>query len=117
MKIPASQIRLRHRFGHRVGSSGPPRAIARIVLTTKVTGWWLAKACSQPGMDAIGTNAEDTNVSGNSQINPNDCTASSSPMASPVKAEMHAIATPNTVASTTMATAGPTPFRNRNPTA
>ena len=55
-----------------------------MALTTKVTGWWLAKACSQPGMVAIGTNAEDTNVSGNSQIIPNACTDSSSPMASPV---------------------------------
>src|SRR5215469_5693452 len=100
---------LRHRFGHRVGSSGPPRAIARMALTTYVTGWLLAKACSQPGMVAIGTNAEDTNVSGNSQTNPNDCTASSSLMASPVNADTVEITTPNTVASTTMATASPKP--------
>src|SRR5579864_587969 len=105
MKIPASQMMLRHRFGHSVGSSGPPSAIARIVLTTNVTGWWLAKACNQPGMVAIGTNAEDTNVSGNSQINPNAWTDSSSPMASPVNAEITEIATPNTVASTIMAMA------------
>ena len=49
-----------------------------------VTGWLLAKACSQPGMVEIGTNAEDRNVSGNSQISPNACTDSSSPMARPV---------------------------------
>ena len=71
---------------HRLGSSwyGWPRASARIASTTWVTGWWLANACSQPGMDEIGTNAELTNVSGNSQISPNACTDSSSPMASPV---------------------------------
>ena len=49
-----------------------------------MTGWLLANACSQPGMVEIGTNAELTNVSGNSQISPNACTDSSSPMASPV---------------------------------
>ena len=38
-------------------------------------------------------------------------------VASPVKAAMVQIASPNTVASTTMPTAGPNPFRNRNPTA
>ena len=55
-----------------------------MVSTTKVTGWLLANACSQPGMDWIGTNAELRNVSGNSQISPNAWTDSSSPMARPV---------------------------------
>ena len=55
-------------------------------------------------------------MSGNSQIRPNACTDSSSPMASPVNAAMQQIATPNTVASATIATAGPKPFWNRNPT-
>ena len=55
-----------------------------MVSTTYVTGWLLAKACSQPGMVEMGTNAEDRNVSGNSQISPNACTDSSSPMARPV---------------------------------
>src|SRR5260221_11673973 len=113
MKIPASQAVLFHRFP----DSGPPSASARIVSTTKVTGWFLANAWSQSGMVEIGTNAELTNVSGNSQISPNACTDSSSPMASPVKAAMVQIASPNTVASTTMPTAGPNPFRYRNPPA
>ena len=82
-----------------------------------MTGWLLANACIQPGMLSIGTNAELTNVSGNSQISPNACTDSSSPMASPVKAAMRQIDSPNTVASTIMPTAGPNPLLNRNPTA
>ena len=56
-------------------------------------------------------------MSGNSQIRPNACTDSSSPMASPVKAAMQQIATPNTMDSTSMPTAGQKPFWNRNPTA
>jgi hypothetical protein len=38
-------------------------------------------------------------------------------MASPVNAEMVAMATPNNVASATMATARPAPLENRKPTA
>jgi hypothetical protein len=82
-----------------------------------VTGWLFANACSQPGMVAIGTNAEDRNVSGKIQISPNACTDSSSPMASPVNAEIQAMATPNKIPSATIAMAGTTPFENRNPTA
>src|SRR5215475_10155431 len=113
MKMPASQAMLFHRSA----ATGPPRASDRIALMMNVTGWLLANACSQPGMVSIGTNAELRNVSGNSQIRPNACTDSSSPMASPVYAAMQQIATPNTMDSTTMPTAGQNPFWNRNPTA
>ena len=41
-----------------------------------MTGWLLAKACSQPGMVEIGTNAEDRNTSGKIQISPKACTDS-----------------------------------------
>ena len=92
-------------------------AIARIVSMMMLTGWFLAKACSQPGIVAIGTNAELRNVSGKTQISPNAWTDSSSPMARPVQALMQQIARPNTVASTTMATAGNTPLEKRKPTA
>src|SRR5256885_16057228 len=88
-----------------------------MVATTLVTGWLLAKACSQPGIVEIGTNAEDRNVIGNSQISPNACTDSSSPMARPVKAAMQQMATPNTIASTTIKMAGTKPLVNLKPTA
>jgi hypothetical protein len=78
--MPASHARLFQRFA----STGPPSASARIVSITYVTGWLFANACNQPGMVRIGTNAELRNTSGNSQIIPNACTASSSLMARPV---------------------------------
>src|SRR5689334_16688458 len=112
-KIATSHSTLFHRLGH----TGPPSASARMVSTTYVTGWLLANACSHPGIVAIGTNAELRNVSGNSQIRPNACTDSSSPIASPVNAAMQQIATPNTTASRSMATAATKPLVNRNPTA
>jgi len=51
MKIPPSHATLSHRFV----AIGPPRAIERMVSMTMVTGWCLAKACSQPGVVEIGT--------------------------------------------------------------
>ena len=46
-----------------------------------------ANACNHPGMVAMGTNAELTNVSGKIQISPKACTDSSSRIASPTKAD------------------------------
>src|SRR6058998_3321468 len=67
-----------------------PTASERSALTTWVTGWLSANACNQPGIDLGLTKADDTNVSGNSQINPNACTASSCRSASPMNIDtMH----------------------------
>ena len=87
---------------HRGVSIEPPRAIPRMASITNVIGWLLAKAWSQPGMVEIGTKAELRNVTGNSQIRPNACTDSSSPMARPVNAAIRQQAMPSTIASTTM---------------
>ena len=45
-----------------------------------------AIGCSQPVMLAGSTNADDTNVSGNIQMNPAEFAASTEPTESPIKA-------------------------------
>jgi catechol 2,3-dioxygenase-like lactoylglutathione lyase family enzyme len=45
-------------------------------VTTNVTGLPSANACTAPGMLAVGTNAEETNTSGKTQMKPTDCAVS-----------------------------------------
>ena len=43
---------------------GPPSIRARQALTVTLTGWWVAKPCSQLGIDDTGTKAEEAKVRG-----------------------------------------------------
>ena len=45
---------------------------SRAPATTALTGFQFAMTCSHPGMCWVGTNALDTNVSGNSTMKPNE---------------------------------------------
>src|SRR6266566_5305185 len=65
----------------RTPSSNPPRS----AFTISVIGLYLAKACSHPGIRSTGTKAALANVSGNSQMNPPDCAASTDFTDSPMK--------------------------------
>ena len=49
-----------------------------MALAVWVTGWWLAKVCSQPGMLAVGTKAELANTSGKMMTNAASCAVSGS---------------------------------------
>ena len=51
-----------------------------------MNGLCSAIGCSQPVMLAGSTNADDTNVSGNIQMNPAELAASTEPTDSPIKA-------------------------------
>src|ERR1700754_98671 len=77
-----------------VPSSGPPTSpspisSARTVSTTSVIGLTFANASSQPGIESAGTNAEDTNVNGKTQMKPADCAVSGSFTDSPTNALIH----------------------------
>ena len=84
--------------------------------TTIVTGLALAKACSQPGMVKIGTNALLANVSGKTHTNPADWAASTLPTESPMTAEIHENAIANRTSSPSPPTMGSRPLWNRKPT-
>src|SRR3954468_5837930 len=101
----------------RLSPIGVPSDSERSALITWVIGWLTANAWSQPGIDSTGTNADDTNVNGNSQMRPNAWTASSCRSASPMNIDTQHSVSPNASASTTMATASPAPPWKRNPTA
>src|ERR1700679_1786610 len=45
--------------------TGPPTISERAALTTSLTGWFLAKAWSQPGIEATGTKADEAKMKGN----------------------------------------------------
>src|SRR3954451_452135 len=100
----------------RLSPIGVPSASDRSALTTWVIGWLTANACNQPGIDSTGTNADDTNVSGNSQIRPNAWTASSWRSARPMNIDTQHSDRPNASASRIMPMALPRPSWNRNPT-
>ena len=50
--------------------AGVPMKSARTASTMVVNGLFSAKGCSQEGIDSTGTNADDTNVSGNRIVKP-----------------------------------------------
>src|SRR3954470_5614062 len=100
----------------RLSPIGVPSASDRSALTTWVIGWLTANACNQPGIDSTGTNADDTNVRGNSQIRPNAWTASSCRSARPMNIDTQHSVSPNASASRIMPTALPKPSWKRNPT-
>ena len=68
-------------------------------MTVGVTGVARAKACSQPGSEASGTNADEAKVSGNSQTKPARLAASTLATDSPMHAEIHEKANPNSEVS------------------
>ena len=47
-----------------------------MALAVCVTGWWLAKAWSHPGIAAVGTNAELAKTSGKMIAKPASCAVS-----------------------------------------
>ena len=61
----------------------------RVAATTALTGFQLATTCSHPGMCWVGTNALDTNVSGNKTMNPKEPADSGLLEFSPTQADTH----------------------------
>jgi len=72
----------------RAGPSAPPSPIisARAASTTSVTGLTSANARTAPGIVPAGTNADDANTSGKTQMNPIDWAVSGSRTARPTNA-------------------------------
>src|ERR1700683_3891496 len=70
-------------------ATGPPIVRTRTALTTAVTGWCLANACSQPGIVATGTKADEANTSGASSGNDAACAVSLSGTERPTIATSH----------------------------
>jgi hypothetical protein len=66
--------------------AGVPRNRARAASTMVVIGLFSAKPCSQPGIDATGTKAEEMKVSGKMIVNPYAFEASGDDEESPMKA-------------------------------
>src|SRR6476646_2191082 len=66
--------------------AGMPRNSARAALTIFVNGLCSALGCSQSGMVATGTNADETNVTGNRIVKPNAFAASGDEDERPIRA-------------------------------
>ena len=66
--------------------AGVPMKSARTASTMKVTGFASATGCSQSGIDAIGTNADEMKVSGKMIVNPYPFAASGEEATSPMRA-------------------------------
>jgi hypothetical protein len=62
---------------------------ARAASTARVTGLTSANHCTAPGIEEVGTNADEAKVSGKTQMNPTDWAASGSRTVSPTKALIH----------------------------
>ena len=97
--------------------AGVPTKSARAALTIVVNGLCSAIGCSHDGIDSTGTNAEDTNVSGNNTVNPNAFAASGDDAVSPMKAKTHENAYPIRSRSRIPATISGTLVAKRKPTA
>ena len=102
--------------GMTVAASGRPIESSRSRLATSVTGLLRATACSQSGIVVTGTNAELTNVSGNSHTKPAVCAVSGSFTAMPMFAMIQLIANPKATAATIITRPQPMPPSKRNPT-
>src|SRR5215470_18426779 len=74
---------------------GPPITSARTAFAVTETGWWAAKACSQPGMVLTGMNADEANTRGAITGKAAACAVSGSPVASPRVAKIQANEYPN----------------------
>src|SRR5215813_13491127 len=66
-----------------------PRIQPRTALTMTETGWCSAKARSQSGIEAVGTNALLAKVSGKSQMKPPDWAASGLRTSKAIAAPIH----------------------------
>ena len=62
---------------------------ARTASTARLTGLTSANACTAPGIEEVGTNADEANVSGNTQMNPADWAVSGSRTVRPTNALIH----------------------------
>ena len=62
---------------------------ARAASTASVTGLTSANACTAPGIESAGTNADEANVSGKTQMNPADWAVSGSRTVRPMNALIH----------------------------
>ena len=65
----------------------PPTMSERAASTTWVTGWWLAKACSQPGIALTGTKADEAKMNGKRIGNTMVCAVSAFGAESPTVAK------------------------------
>jgi hypothetical protein len=63
--------------------------MARTASTASVTGLTSAKARTAPGIEEAGTNADEANVSGKTQMNPTDWAVSGSRTERRTKALIH----------------------------
>src|SRR6266511_2833220 len=95
---------------------GPPRVSARTAEAVADTGWCLAKACSHPGIEETGTNAEEANTSGSNTGNAAAWAASGSPTASPTVAKIHDIEYPKRMTRSAPPTRSSTFVWIRHPT-
>jgi hypothetical protein len=93
-----------------------PIVRARMASTVTDTGWWLAKACSQPGMELTGTKAEEAKTRGASMGKAAAWVDSGSPTARPMRANIADRAQPKPRISTSPARNGTMPAWNRKPT-
>ncbi|GAA2088960.1 hypothetical protein GCM10009759_11470 [Kitasatospora saccharophila] len=96
--------------------SGPPIIGVRTAPAVMVTGWWSAKTWSQPGMVAVGTNAEDAKTSGARTGNAAAVAVSGSPTARPTTANTQDIANPKAGTGSPPARNAGTPSWIRKPT-
>src|SRR5919202_6468520 len=97
-------------------AGAPVSAYERAASAVTVTGLTFAKASSQPGIVATGTNTELAKTSGNTNTNPADCAASAPRTVSATKAKIQLSANPKATTMAIEATAAPIPPWKRNPT-
>src|ERR671934_740826 len=87
----------------------PVSAYERAASAVTVTGLTFAKASSQPGIVATGTNTELAKTSGKVTTNPADCAASAPRTVSATKAKIQLSASPKAATAAIEATAPHTP--------
>src|SRR6478735_12340196 len=96
---------------------GPPSMSARVAFTAAVTGWWLAKTWSHPGMVDVDTNADEANTSGARIGNDMAWAVSGSLALRPTMAKIHVIEKANSRRMPMPASSPRKLVWTRNPTA
>src|ERR1700742_2279784 len=95
--------------------AGAPSQRWRSASTTVLTGFAFATASSGPGIDAVGTNADEMNVIGKISVKPSPFAASGDDTDIPISAKIHENAYPNSSSSANPATMFGTVASKLNP--
>src|SRR3954469_3502804 len=82
---------------HTLLPAGAPTHSARIAFTTIVNGLISANHWSAAGIESVGTNADEMNVSGNTAMKPSEFAASGEDTSIPSSANTHENAYPNRI--------------------